>query len=436
MHLSLKLVVGVLGGAVALAALGWLAVRCLKRTQDPASLIFKWVLTVTLVGAVWWLAAQLRHSWGALAVVLIGVVVGVVISTLWAPHLGALLAKPFTALYDGGDEEPEPQPFYSVALAKRKNGKPHEAVFEIRRQLEQFPQDLTGQMLLAEVLAEDLHDLAGAQNVIEQLIQQPGRQPSDVAAALNRLADWQWKLGQDPEAACATLERITTLFPDTPMALQAAQRIAHLSGSQPVLQAAADPRRITVQPGIPNLGLRDNTAALRPAEPDPAKLAEEYVRQLQVYPADTETREKLARLYAHHYRRLDLAQDQLEQLIAQPHQPPRQIAHWLHLLADFHIAIGHDLQAAAAALQRIVDMFPGSGLAAQAQQRLATLALELKGQQPPDRAVPMGTYEQNLGLKTAWHQVQRQAEQAAASGQPSSSPAVEPVPGKPIKVKL
>lgn len=436
MKLSVESVASVVGGVVALGACGWLLVRCLKRAEDPAWLLFKWVLTVVLVGAVWWLAAQFRQSLGAVAVILIGLLVGVFLSTLWAPHLGALLAKPFTALYDGGLEEPEPQPFYSIALAKRKSGKPHEAVFEIRRQLERFPHDLTGQMLLAEILAEDLNDLPGAQNVIEQLIQQPGRQPSDVAAALNRLADWQWRLGQDPDAACATLERITASFPDTPMAMQAAQRVAHLRGSQPVLQTAADPRRIAVQPGIPNLGLLENTAALRPPEPDPAKLAEEYVRQLQVYPADTETREKLARLYAHHYRRLDLAQDQLEQLIALPHQPPRQIAHWLHLLADFHIAIGHDLPAAAAALQRIVDMFPGSGLAAQAQQRLATLALELKGQQPPDQAVPLGTYQQNLGLQTAWRQVQRQADQAAASGQPSSSPAVEPVPGKPIKVKL
>jgi outer membrane protein assembly factor BamD (BamD/ComL family) len=436
MKASLELLASLIGGALGLGALVWWAVRCLRRAEDPVRLLVKWAVTIIAVAGVWWLAWHLQGGLGAVAVVLIGAVVGVLLSTLWAPHLGALLAKPFTALYDGGDVEPEPQPFYSVALAKRKSGKPLEAVYEIRRQIERFPEDVTGQMLLAEILAEDLNDLSGAQVVIERFIQQPGHQPSDVAAALNRLADWQWKLGQDPEAACATLERIRTLFPDTPMAAQAAQRIAHLSGSQPVLQAAADPRRIPVQPGVPNLGLLDNTAALRPAEPDPAKLAEEYVRHLQVHPADTETREKLAWIYAHHYRRLDLAQDQLEQLIQMPHQPPRLVARWLHLLADFQIAVGRDLQAATATLQRIIQMFPDTGLAAQAQQRLTTLSLELKGQEPAQRPVPLGTYEQNLGLKTAWRQVQRQAEQAAPPSQPSLTPAIEPVPGKPIKVKL
>ena len=36
--------------ALALGAIGWFMVRCLKRSDDPARLIFKWVLTARVIG--------------------------------------------------------------------------------------------------------------------------------------------------------------------------------------------------------------------------------------------------------------------------------------------------------------------------------------------------------------------------------------------------
>jgi len=59
------------------------------------------------------------------------------------------------------------------------------------------------------------------------------------------------------------------------------------------------------------------------------------------------------------------------------------------------------MEAARHCLQRIVDLFPDSAQAELAQQRLARLKLELKGQQK-SRVLKLGSYEKNIGLKRDW----------------------------------
>jgi len=66
------------------------------------------------------------------------------------------------------------------------------------------------------------------------------------------------------------------------------------------------------------------------------------VKHLEQHPLDTEVREKLAILYADHYQRLDMATGELEQLIEEPNQPSKRVAHWLNLLADLQIRHGAD----------------------------------------------------------------------------------------------
>lgn len=408
-----------------LAFLGWLMVRSLKRAYDPARLIFKWAISAAVLVAVFAFTWKVRDSTLAVLAPVAALVAGVIFSILWAPHLGALFAKPLTSLYDGGDQEPEPQPFYSIALAKRKKGQAREAVAEVRQQLERFPTDVTGQLLLAEMLVQDLNDLAGAELAIERLVTQPGHSPAEIASALTQLADWQLQYGQDTDAARNTLERIIGLFPDTPLALRATERIAHLRGTAEKIRASAAPQTIPLRPGVQSLGLRDDSAALAPAEPDPAELAAAYVRQLEQHPLDSETREKLALIYADHYQRLDLAADQLEQLIQQPNQSPRQVSRWLNLLADLQIKHAQDFESARATLHRVIALFPRSAWAETAQQRLAHLKLELRGQQRAS-AVKLGTYEQSLGVKQAI----RDAHQEAAKP-PTPPPAQPPLSQQP-----
>jgi uncharacterized protein (DUF1499 family) len=321
----------------------------------------------------------------------------VIVAFIWVPSLGEFLASPLTDALDGGKEEVEPRPFYAIAQARRKRGEYLEAIATIEQQLERFPTDFTGWLLLAEVQADNLNDLDAAQKTIDRLVSQPGHATKNLAHALSRLADWQLKLAMDPEAARTTLERIAQMFPDTPEAQMATQRIAHLAPSDYLAQQKARPR-IVLRAFEDNLGLKSASAGAQPPSETPEALAAKYVEHLRQFPLDNEVREHLALLYADHYGRLDLATGQLEQLIAQPNAPAGQVAHWLHLLADLHIKKAGDEAAARAALQRIMDQFPRTALAEKARSRLAYLNLELRSTKQ-SRALKLGSYEQNLGLK-------------------------------------
>ena len=158
-----------------------------------------------------------------------------------------------------------------------------------------------------------------------------------------------------------------------------------------------DRAAIPLHHGADNVGLLRDSAALKSAEADPAAKASALVQHLEHYPLDSEAREELALIYAGHYQRLDLAAAELEQLIAQPNQPPKQAVHWLNLLADLHIKYSQDVTAAGQALQRIIDRFPGQAAAENAQRRLGYLKLELKGGEKA-QAVKLGSYDQNVGL--------------------------------------
>jgi len=384
----------------------WLFIRSLKRSEDPARNVFKWVLTaVFFVGfllvqrSLWKMTGRgLVGDFGPAALIAgSAAVFGIVISIIWAPAIGALVAKPLTSMFDGGDEEPEPRPFYSIARAQQKKGNYAAALAEVHKQLDKFPDDYEGTMLLAELLAENFSDLPGAELTVHGLCSQAGLPRQQIAAALNQLADWHLKLHQDREAARAALEKILMLFPDTDVALQAAQRIAHLADDR-MLVGRHDRKRIPVTKGVDNLGLLHDHSHLMPTEIDPAKQAGDYVKHLVEHPLDTEAREKLALIYADYYQRLDLAADQLEQLIQQPNQPSKLVVHWLNLLADLQLKHANDLAAARQALQRIIDQYPGLAAAENAQRRLDILKLELKGKEK-GQAVALGSYDQNIGLK-------------------------------------
>ena len=199
---------------------------------------------------------------------------------MWAPHICAMAAKPFTALYDGGNEEPEQKPYYSIAHSLRMKGKFLEAVVEVRKQLARFPNDFEGVELLAGMQAENLQDLPGAEITLNHFCDRPEAPPKQFAAAMNHLADWQLKLAQDADSARAALEKIVTRFPDTELALLAAQRIAHLGGAEKLLLAAHDRQPLAMPEGAKNIGLLETSGHLAPAEIDPAQLAADYVKHL------------------------------------------------------------------------------------------------------------------------------------------------------------
>ena len=380
------------------AVIVWWLARRSQWKDEPVNVPFKAALSLVAFALLIAFAHWMGFSFGgAFAVPFAALAFGVVMSIAWAPHVGELMAKPFTSLFDGGSAACEPRPLYSIAEAKRKKGLYHEAVFAIHEQLRKFPKDVTGQIMLAEIQAENLNDLPGAHVTIERLCAQPGHAPANLAMALNQLADWNLKFGQDVAAARQALEKILDLLPDSEQAQMAAQRIAHIGTTENLL-ASRDRETIRLRPGAANVGLRQESASLQKASEDPVAKAAEYVKHLEQHPLDSESREKLAMIYAEHYQRLDLATAQLEQLIHQANQPVSHQIRWLNLLASLHIKYGKDYELARAALQGIIDAAPDTAIAAMAQQRLSHLKLDLKGTKEA-QVIKLGHYEQNIGLK-------------------------------------
>ncbi|HTV75898.1 MAG TPA: tetratricopeptide repeat protein [Candidatus Baltobacteraceae bacterium] len=324
---------------------------------------------------------------------------GIILSIMWTPHLSDFLISPLTNMFDGGKEPPEPKPYYSIAISKRKLNRPLEAVVEVRRQLAKFPNDYEGVVLLANIQAEDMKDLQSAEITLNHFCDSPDAPPKQVAAALTQMADWHLKIAQDSYSARASLEKIIAKYPDSELSLAAAQRIAHLGGTEIQLLAAQDRQAVSVPEGVKNVGLLDSSAHLIPEETNPEQLAAVYVKHLAQHPLDTEAREKLAVVYADHYKRLDLAALELKQLIEQPNQPVKRVAHWLHLLANLQIRHGADYETVRGTLENIVKRFPDLPVAESARSRLARLKLEIKGQQKETPGVKLGVYEQNIGLK-------------------------------------
>ncbi len=387
---------------------GWFFFRSLKRSDDPAKLVFKIFLSLALVVAdVFFVRSTSKHLQGGMSFGDFGtafmmaasiVTCGMILSVMWTPHLSDFLISPLTSMFDGGNEPPDKKPYYSAAISKRKLNRPLEAIVAIREQLAKFPNDFEGVTLLANIQAEDMNDLPSAEITFNHFCEAKDAPPRQVAAALTQLADWHLKLAQDADAARAALEKIIAKFPGSELANAAAQRIAHLGGAEKILLAAHDRQAMFVPEGVKNIGLLDSTEFLRPTETNPEKLAAELVKHLEQHPLDTEAREKLAVIYARHYQRLDLATLELAQLINGPNQPAKRVAHWLNLLADLQIHGGADYATVRETLGKILEQFPGAPVAELAQSRLNRLKLEIKGQKETP-GVKLGVYEQNIGLK-------------------------------------
>jgi len=405
MNLAIRVLSGIILLMVLAATLGWYLMPQLRRNEDYPKLAAKWILTMLSLLALVALTRYLKIKvdqgldYGAAFFGIIGVIaISLVISTVWRSNIGEWFGRAFGSLYDGGSQELERRPLYSMAEGKRKRGKYEESIAEIEKQLEKFPGDFQGQYLIAEIQAENLNDLPGAQYWIEQICDQPALPPSNICFALNTLADWHLKYSRDPEAARKSLQKIIERFPDSEWSSLAAQRIAHLADPEYLL-SRHEPKPIRVKPGVDNVGLLPKED--QPQEPegeDPAKQAAAYVQHLQNHPLDTEVRERLAIIYARHYQRFDLATGELEHLISLRGQPGRNVIRWVNLLADLKVEHGDSYESIRDTIQRIADLVPGSAAANAAQSRIAHLKLELKRREK-SQTIRLGSYDQDIGLK-------------------------------------
>ena len=397
----LKIVLDSFLSLLGLGFLIWLFWRALKRSDEPAKLVFKWLLTAG-IGWLEFTVAVPAFARGGFDAIFVGLgltgALAMAFNIMWRHSIIEIFTKPLTNMFDGGSEPPEPKPYYSIAITKQKRGHPLEAIVVIREQLAKFPNDFEGVLLLAHIQAEDMNDLPGAEITLDNFCASSGAHPRQVAAAWTRLADWHLKIGVDVDSARAALEKIIARFPETELSLHAEQRIAHLGGAEKILLGQHDRQQMVLPEGVKNIGLLDSTEFLQPTEIEPGKLAAAHVKHLEAHPHDSEVREKLAMIYARDFKRLDLATLELNQLINESRHSSKQIANWLNLLANFQIELGADVATVRATLEQIVERFPNLSVAEIAQRRLAHVQSELNGKKET-ASVKLGVYEQNIGLK-------------------------------------
>jgi tetratricopeptide (TPR) repeat protein len=375
----------------AIAVFGWLIVSAVRHSEDPGKLISRMVASLVVVPIL--LLGFKSNS--PLFLFLCFLLSGAIMACFWTSYITAAIAKPFSNLYSGGDIAAERRPFYSMAEGKRNTGRYLEAIAEIRAELAKFPNDFKGQMMLAEIQAENLKEVGAAQETLQAMLAQPGHEPKNVAYAMNRLADWHLKIDKDVEAAKEAVQWILQMFPDTEAAYQATQRLAHMDK---LVSGGGEAQRFVVKEQTQHIALENGFDGIKPAPEDFQAAAAALLNRLEAQPDDNETREQLAVLYARQFHRMDMATELIEQMLAQSGVPTRHRVHWLNLLADLQITVAADAVAARKALQRIIDTCPGTVDVEKATQRMLFIERDIKNQKA-GTTFQMGEYDQNIGLK-------------------------------------
>ncbi len=99
----------------------------------------------------------------------------------------------------------------------------------------------------------------------------------------------------------------------------------------------------------------------------------EIIRELEKCEDDFEGWMMLADLYATHFNDLNEAESTVLEICAQPKVSPSQLSVALHRLADWHLKLAQNPEAARRALQMICDRLPGTHLAHMARLRAGQL---------------------------------------------------------------
>jgi tetratricopeptide (TPR) repeat protein len=352
----------VIGTYWAALTVGWLLVVLSRQTTEPRQFRNCLLIWSAILGP---LAVLLTWSFGWRFAGL-----G---ATLWLlPILQHVLAL---------QPEQKMAPIYSRAIAAINFDKYEEAEKAVIHELESCEDDFDGWMMLAELYANQFNDLAAAQELLRQTCEHPGTTPSQFAVAHHRLADWQLKLAQDPDAARAALEEICRRHPRSHLDRMARLRINQLPASR---------EEWIVRQGVKKIHLHTLSGSARSSGAAPsAKMSfheafarsQQCVQRLQSNPNDVAAREELARLWAEDLDQVEMGVGQLDLLLAMPGVAPSKAAEWLGLLASWHLRFPQNLVAARTIMERLIRLYPQSTQAFAAQRRLNLLDLEAKMRQ-------------------------------------------------------
>lgn len=346
---------------------GWLTILAQEVVQDRQEyrrLLGFWTLVLALPAwGVW-------HWWGWYAL-------GAAFSVWLVPICWMVTSMPMESI---------PPPNYSRAIARAKFGRYSDAEQAVIEELEHHQEDYEGWLMLAELYATQFQDLAEADRTIRQLCSQPGVSPMQISRALNRLADWHLRLGQDPASARAALEDLARVLPGSHEAVMAQQRLAQLPKSKEEWQESQRPRSIPL-PALADAPEPSGSSDEQLSVAEARARAETCVERLRDDPNRLDAREEFARLLAGPLGQPATAIDQLELLVAMSNQPERRRAEWIALIASWQEHRLRDVSAARQTWQRLIRNFPQTPQAFAAQRKLSLLEvderLRERRQQPP-----------------------------------------------------
>ena len=398
----------ILIGGVALAVLIYLIRKQLRNPQnDPVKVIGLWVLSIVVFLGIAYSAIAAQEGFALIFVLLVAVALAVLLGLAWTPTIANTLSSPLTTAFSGDDTEAYEGPAYGQALAKRKRGQYEDAVKAVEIQLEQYPGDFDGLMLKASIQAENLNDLPAAVGTIQETLEDPDRMRFNLPVALNKMADWQLTIARDAAAGKRTLEQIREALPGTQAAQFASQRLSSLDASEES-EAATEDFNESYRHLVEESAAKDDfTGPLeipRAVEADPLQDYEVKLqmclRRVALHPDSINNREELAALYLGHMKQPALAVQQYEHLLALPGTTIHQKTAWLNKIADIQIKSVETYESIRSTLQRIISLDPNAAPAARAEQRIAYLRVEMRGANKKSKKLQLGSYDDDVGLKS------------------------------------
>ena len=263
-------------------------------------------------------------------------------------------------------------PMYARAVARIKFGKYAEAEWEIIHELEKCEDDFEGWMMMAELYANQFHDVAEAEQTILEICDHPNTTPSQLSVALHRLAEWHVKISGDPEAARRALQMICDRLPRSHLARMAQLRINQLPATAVELREQQSGRPIPLPVRSETPFQKQARAAGLDLE-QARDLASAYVERLEREPDNVPTREKLARLLAEKLSQTRQAIEQMNFLIDMPGQDDAKRAEWLGLVAGWQIKNLANPATGRKTLERLIREFPETPQAHVARRQLQLL---------------------------------------------------------------
>jgi tetratricopeptide (TPR) repeat protein len=398
----------VLIGGVSLAVVIYIIRKQLRNRQnDPVKVIGLWVLSFVAFFGIAYSAVAAQEGFALILVLLVAVLIAVLLGLAWTPTIVNTLVSPLTTALSGDDTVAYEGPAYGQALAKRKRGQYEDAVEAVEAQLEQYPGDFDGLMLKASIQAENLDDLPAAVATIQETLEDPGKVRFNLPVALNKMADWQLTIAGDASAAKRTLEKIREALPGSQAAQLVSQRLASLDASEES-EAAAEDFNESYRHLVEESAAKDDfTGPLeipRPVEVDPLQTDEAKLqtclRRVALHPDSINNREELAALYLGHMKQPALAIQQYEHLLILPGTTIHQKTAWLNKVADIQIKSGETYESIRATLQLIISLNPKAAPAAVAEQRIAYLRIEMRGVNKKTKKLQLGSYDEDMGLKS------------------------------------